>query len=98
MVFGANIYPVDENATQEECEKRNSVLSHGVRSVRNGYEDIARLSGRDELTVSRCAGRTTFVNTLCGKQVLDGKDAEDFTNAHLEESVKINQMTTGPLF
>ncbi|KAL4739846.1 Septin-domain-containing protein [Aspergillus similis] len=38
-------------------------------------------------------GRTTFVNTLCGKQVLQGKDADDATNAHLEEGVRIKPVT-----
>ncbi|GAB7343340.1 hypothetical protein MBLNU457_1387t2 [Dothideomycetes sp. NU457] len=38
-------------------------------------------------------GRTTFVNTLCGKKVLAGKDADDSVNAHLEESVRINPVT-----
>lgn len=41
------------------------------------------------------AGRTTFVNTLCGKKVLQGKDADDATNAHLEEGVKIKPITVG---
>ncbi|KAJ5851801.1 uncharacterized protein N7529_011186 [Penicillium soppii] len=38
-------------------------------------------------------GRTTFVNTLCGKQVLEGKDADDAANAHLEEGVRIKPVT-----
>merc|ERR1712000_654778 len=38
-------------------------------------------------------GRTTFVNTLCGKKVLAGKDADDATNAHLEDGVKIKPIT-----
>ncbi|MCJ1307960.1 hypothetical protein MMC25_001610 [Agyrium rufum] len=38
-------------------------------------------------------GRTTFVNTLCGKKVLRGKDSDDFSSAHLEEGVKIKQVT-----
>lgn len=42
-------------------------------------------------------GRTTFVNTLCGKKVLEGKDADDADNAHLEEGVKIKPITVGPL-
>lgn len=40
-------------------------------------------------------GRTTFVNTLCGKKVLQGKDADDASNAHLEEGVKIKPITVG---
>ena len=44
-----------------------------------------------------CIGRTTFVNTLCGKKVLQGKDADDATNAHLEEGVRIKPITVGKL-
>ncbi|KAK2879943.1 hypothetical protein FQN49_000731 [Arthroderma sp. PD_2] len=40
-------------------------------------------------------GRTTFVNTLCGKQVLQGKDADDAGSAHLEEGVRIKPVTVG---
>lgn len=40
-------------------------------------------------------GRTTFVNTLCGRKVLQGKDADDATNAHLEEGVRIKPITVG---
>ncbi|RKF76859.1 Septin-like protein spn3 [Golovinomyces cichoracearum] len=39
------------------------------------------------------SGRTTFVNTLCGKKVLVGKDADDPVNAHIEEGVKIKPIT-----
>ena len=35
------------------------------------------------------------MNTLCGKKVLIGKDADDATNAHLEEGVKIKPITVG---
>ena len=40
-------------------------------------------------------GRTTFVNTLCGKKVLHAKDADDAANAHLEEGVRIKPITVG---
>ena len=40
-------------------------------------------------------GRTTFVNTLCGKKVLKGKDSDDASTAHLEEGVKIKPVTVG---
>lgn len=40
-------------------------------------------------------GRTTFVNTLCGKQVLKSKDSDDAANAHLEEGVRIKPVTVG---
>ncbi|MCJ1257870.1 hypothetical protein MMC24_005697 [Lignoscripta atroalba] len=38
-------------------------------------------------------GRTTFVNTLCGKKVLHGKDSDDASNAHIEEGVRIKPVT-----
>ena len=41
------------------------------------------------------AGRTTFVNTLCGKRVLNHKDSDDPTVAHIEDGVKIKPITVG---
>jgi len=38
-------------------------------------------------------GRTTFVNTLCGKRVLNHKESDDPTIAHIEEGVKIKPIT-----
>lgn len=38
-------------------------------------------------------GRTTFVNTLCGKPVIGHKDSDDASTAHVEEGVKIKPMT-----
>ena len=35
------------------------------------------------------------MNTLCGKKVLSGKDADDATNAHIEEGVRIKPITVG---
>lgn len=42
-------------------------------------------------------GRTTFVNTLCGKDVLVHKDSDDPTDAHVEEGVKIKPITVGKI-
>lgn len=42
-------------------------------------------------------GRTTFVNTLCGKKVLEHKDTDDPHVAHVEEGVKIQPITVGTL-
>lgn len=42
-------------------------------------------------------GRTTFVNTLCGQQVLGHKEVDDPTTAHIEEGVKIKPITVGRL-
>ncbi|KAH7418924.1 Septin-domain-containing protein [Cadophora sp. MPI-SDFR-AT-0126] len=38
-------------------------------------------------------GKTTFVNTLCGRKILESKDCDDASNAHLEEGVSINPVT-----
>merc|ERR1712000_731936 len=38
-------------------------------------------------------GRTTFVNTLCGKSVLQHKDTDDAADAHIEDGVKIKPIT-----
>ncbi|KAK2600789.1 hypothetical protein N8I77_010296 [Diaporthe amygdali] len=38
-------------------------------------------------------GRTTFVNTLCGKSVIGHKESDDPNGAHVEEGVKIKPMT-----
>ncbi|XPS68771.1 Cell division control protein 11 [Ascochyta lentis] len=38
-------------------------------------------------------GRTTFVNTLCGKPVLEHKESDDPSTAHVEEGVKIQPVT-----
>ena len=40
-------------------------------------------------------GRTTFVNTLCGKPVLEHKESDDPSAAHVEEGVKIEPVTVG---
>lgn len=47
------------------------------------------------LRLMQCLGRTTFVNTLCGKRVLHSKDSDDAANAHLEEGVRIKPVTVG---
>ncbi|KAK1828623.1 putative septin AspA [Podospora conica] len=38
-------------------------------------------------------GRTTFVNTLCGKTVLTHKDSDDPSSTHVEEGVRIKPVT-----
>lgn len=40
-------------------------------------------------------GRTTFVNTLCGQTILEGRDDDDPANAHIEEGVRIKPVTVG---
>ena len=43
----------------------------------------------------RPPGRTTFVNTLCGKTVLSHKDSDDPSSTHVEEGVRIKPVTVG---
>lgn len=43
----------------------------------------------------RLTGRTTFVNTLCGKSVLSHRDSDDPTGVHVEDGVKIKPYTVG---
>lgn len=38
-------------------------------------------------------GRTTFVNTLCGRSVIEHRDSDDPTTAHEEEGVRIKPIT-----
>ncbi|KAK5109886.1 hypothetical protein LTR62_006493 [Meristemomyces frigidus] len=38
-------------------------------------------------------GRTTFVNTLCGRRVLAGLDSDDPSTAHIEQGVQIKPVT-----
>ena len=52
----------------------------------------------DLLTVTGLLGRTTFVNTLCGKTVLSHKESDDPNAAHVEDGVKIKPLTVGTLY
>lgn len=47
------------------------------------------------LKLTPLTGRTTFVNTLCGKDVLTHKDSDDASTAHVEDGVKIKPVTVG---
>lgn len=46
-------------------------------------------------SIHHSTGRTTFVNTLCGKTVLGHKDSDDPSGAHVEDGVKIKPYTVG---
>ena len=63
-----------------------------VEQVHRTFLTVQRAS---PLTIESSTGRTTFVNTLCGKKVLQAKDADDAGNAHLEEGVRIKPITVG---
>lgn len=58
---------------------------------------IPQWHATDNLLFDFAPGRTTFVNTLCGQQVLESKDADDAANAHIEEGVRIKPVTVGKL-
>lgn len=89
----------DQDPQEEECEEGNPVLPDGLRCLRNWCVPAATASSLESSLITPCSGRTTFVNTLCGKKVLEGKGAEadDAENAHLEEGVKIKPITVGQL-
>lgn len=54
-----------------------------------------RMRAHDTDLTCLVLGRTTFVNTLCGKGVLTHKDSDDPSDAHVEEGVKIKPITVG---
>ncbi|OGE57049.1 hypothetical protein PENARI_c002G08870 [Penicillium arizonense] len=65
----------------------NAIKIRRKKNVKKGIQFCLMVCGASG------TGRTTFVNTLCGKQVLEGKDADDAANAHLEEGVRIKPVT-----
>ncbi|KAL9112723.1 MAG: hypothetical protein Q9227_003026 [Pyrenula ochraceoflavens] len=82
---------IAQNATQEKCQERDPVLFDGLWCKRDRYGFHVTLGCKTYLTIH--PGRTTFVNTLCGKRVLAGKDSDDAEAAHLEEGVRIKPTT-----
>nr|ABS84162.1 septin-1 [Paracoccidioides brasiliensis] len=65
----------------------NAIKIRRKKNVKKGIQFCLMVCGASG------TGRTTFVNTLCGKKVLQGKDADDAQNAHLEEGVRIKPIT-----
>ncbi|KAF7588719.1 hypothetical protein BBP40_005277 [Aspergillus hancockii] len=65
----------------------NAIKLRRKKNVKKGIQFCLMVCGASG------TGRTTFVNTLCGKQVLEGKDADDAANAHIEEGVRIKPVT-----
>ncbi|KAK4944403.1 hypothetical protein LTR28_008246, partial [Elasticomyces elasticus] len=68
-------------------QSMNAIKIRRKKNVKKGIQFCLMVCGASG------TGRTTFVNTLCGKKVLQGKDADDASNAHLEEGVKIKPVT-----
>ncbi|KAJ5099468.1 hypothetical protein N7532_006469 [Penicillium argentinense] len=67
----------------------NAIKIRRKKNVKKGIQFCLMVCGASG------TGRTTFVNTLCGKQVLEGKDADDPEHAHEEEGVRIKPVTVG---
>ena len=67
----------------------------GVRRVWHWFVSQETLDSHILSTNLLSIGRTTFVNTLCGKKVLQHKESDDPTIAHIEEGVKIKPITVG---
>lgn len=82
---------------QEEFQEGFGLLPHGLWCFWYRYVDIPQTNNPSNIANSspRHLGRTTFVNTLCGKHVLGHKDSDDPANAHIEEGVKIKPITVG---
>ncbi|KAL1957720.1 hypothetical protein VTO42DRAFT_5563 [Malbranchea cinnamomea] len=65
----------------------NAIRIRRKKNVKKGIQFCLMVCGASG------TGRTTFVNTLCGKKVLQSKDADDAANAHIEEGVRIKPVT-----
>ncbi|KAL1860089.1 Cell division control protein 11 [Paecilomyces lecythidis] len=65
----------------------NAIKIRRKKNVKKGIQFCLMVCGASG------TGRTTFVNTLCGKKVLEHKDADDAANAHIEEGVRIKPIT-----
>ncbi|KAH6723815.1 Septin-domain-containing protein [Leptodontidium sp. 2 PMI_412] len=70
-------------------------MSASLSAIRNRRKKTAKKGVQFCLMVcgGSGTGKTTFVNTLCGRKVLESKDCDDASNAHLEEGVSINPVT-----
>ncbi|CAL5872058.1 uncharacterized protein PFLUO_LOCUS6315 [Penicillium psychrofluorescens] len=65
----------------------NAIKIRRKKNVKKGIQFCLMVCGASG------TGRTTFVNTLCGKQVLESKEADDPDHAHIEEGVRIKPVT-----
>ena len=65
--------------------------SRGRNKVKKGLTFTLMVVG------SSGTGKTTFVNTLCAKPVLEHKEADDPENAHVEHGVRIKPVTVGTI-
>lgn len=67
----------------------NSSRAHGRKNVKKGVSFTLMVVGASG------TGRTTFVNTLCGRPVLEHKYSDDAENAHLDQPVVIKAHQVG---
>ncbi|KAF2768392.1 cdc11-like protein [Teratosphaeria nubilosa] len=65
----------------------NAIKLRRKKNVKKGIQFCLMVCGTSG------TGRTTFVNTLCGRSVLPGKESDDPTVAHEEEGVRIKPVT-----
>jgi hypothetical protein len=91
----------EDDPPEEECQEGYPVLPDGLRCLWNWYvlsqvaQDFAMQLIAQATANVLGTGRTTFVNTLCSKGVLQHKDADDAGDAHVEDGVKIKPITVG---
>jgi len=67
----------------------DSQRSRGRNKVKKGLTFTLMVVGASG------TGKTTFVNTLCAKPVLEHKESDDPEHAHIEEGVRIKPVTVG---
>ncbi|OLL21921.1 Septin spn3 [Neolecta irregularis DAH-3] len=65
----------------------SSTMSRRKKAKKTGIQFTLMITG--------CSGtgKTTFVNTLCGRQVQPHQECDDPKNAHIEEQIKIKPVT-----
>tara|TARA_R110002003_G_scaffold124_6_gene11246 strand:- start:11566 stop:11868 length:303 start_codon:yes stop_codon:yes gene_type:complete len=74
---------------ETSADPRQTLKTRRKKNVKKGIQFCLMVCGASG------TGRTTFVNTLCGKKVLEHKESDDPTVAHVEEGVKIQPITVG---
>ena len=84
----------DQDAPQEKCEEGYSILLDGLWCFGDRYNILIPDCSRIDTKFISILGRTTFVNTLCGKRVLQSKDTDDDPDrAHIEDGIRIKPIT-----
>jgi cell division control protein 11 len=71
------------------ADMHESQRARGRNKVKKGLTFTLMVVG------SSGTGKTTFVNTLCAKPVLEHKEADDPEHAHVEHGVRIKPVTVG---